>query len=220
MRKVTAGQFRDIGDGVYTLRDDESIRVDVKEPSRAVGAVLSRHDLVCTNLGSFYYQLRKRAGLVGTRQRERRPAAKRTAWHRALNQMSELLALITSNMHQGRMELVEGNLGAIHEVVARLLEAGHEWLQQFGPLVEERARLERGIGVLARELGDRGQLAREFTPAQIEQLVSMNVISERDAQVATELRDLEFKLDELNRSLGNNTLDTQARASLADRPEE
>jgi len=69
MRKVTAGQFRHIGDGVYVLTDDESIRVDVKEPSRAVGDVLARNNLFCANLGSFYYQLRKRAGLLGTGRR-------------------------------------------------------------------------------------------------------------------------------------------------------
>lgn len=216
MRKVTASQFRHIGDGVYALRDDESIRVDVKEPSRSVGDVLASNDLWCTNLGSLYYQLRKQAGLLGTgRRRPRSLAAKDTLWHRAVSEMNELLTLITSNMEQGRVELAESNIGAIHDVIAKLLEAGHEWLKQFKPLVEERTQIQQQISVLEKELGASAQLAREFTLEQIDQLVSMNVISEKDAQAAKRLQALRTKLDEVDKGLRAATTRRQTRTSVS-----
>lgn len=216
MRRVTAGQFRHIGDGVYALTDDETIQVDVREPSSAVGDVLATNNLFCGNLGSFYYQLRKRAGLLGTGRRgARSPATKDTPWHRAASEMSELLRLITSNMEQGRVELAESNLRAINDVVAKLLTAGHEWLKNFKPLIEKRTQVQQQIAVLEKELGDRVQLAREFTLEQIDQLVSMSVISEKDAQAARQLQALKTELDEVDRHLRATTTPTQARRSVS-----
>jgi len=216
MEGVTAGQFQHIGDGVYVLRDDESIQVDVKEPSRPVEDALARHNLFCANLGSFYYQLRKRAGLLGTGPRgSHSPATRDTPWHRAVREMNELLRLIASNIEQGRVELAESNLGAINDVVAKLLAAGHEWLKKFKPLVEKRAQIEQQISVLEKELGDRVQLAREFTSEQIDQLVSMNVISEKDAQAAKELQALTTELDEVNRHLRAIATRRQARRTVS-----
>jgi len=214
MRRVTASQFQHIGDGVYALKGDESIRVDVKEPGRAVGDALARNDLFCAHLGGFYNQLRKRAGLLGTGRRgSRSSAAKNTPWHRAVSEMNELLTLITSNIEQGRVELAESNLGAIHDVVAKLLEAGHDWLKKFKPLVEERTQIQQQISVLEKELGNLAQLAREFTSGQIEQLVSMNAISKRDAQAAKRLQALKTELDEVDRRLHDTTARRQARTS-------
>lgn len=202
MRKVTASQFLHIGDGVCALRDDESIRVDIKEPSRVVEDTLARNHLFCANLGSFYYQLRKRAGLLGTGRRgSRSPAIKDTLWHRAVSDMNELLALITSNIEQGRVELAESNLEAIYDVAKRLIEAGQEYVGRFKPLVEEKKQIKEEINALESHLSDRVKLAFEFTPEQIDHLVSMNFISERDAQAAKQLQILRARLSQVEERL-------------------
>jgi len=132
-----------------------------------------------------------------------------------VREMNELLKLITSNIEQGRVELAESNLEAIDDVVAKLLAAGHEWLKRFKPLVEKRAQIQQQMNVLEKELGDRVPLAREFTSEQIDQLVSMGVISKKDAQAAKQFQALRTELDEVNRPLGATRARTQARGTVS-----
>lgn len=199
MQRVTAGQFRHLGDGRYAFKDAADIQLDVKTPSRVVGDVLARNSLFCSNLGSFYYQLRKRAGLLGTGQSSSRGSVtKNPPWEQAVSGMYELLTLITSNMEHGQVELVESNLGAIHDLVARLLDAGQEWLRLFKPLVERRKHLRQEIDVLEKELGDHAQLVYEFTLDQVDRLATMGLISESDAQASRRLSFLKTELEELH----------------------
>ncbi len=65
-RIVTAGMFQHIGNGIYHLEDDPTKVIDVKESSRIVKDALHRHGLSTQNIGSFYWYLRKKAGLLNT----------------------------------------------------------------------------------------------------------------------------------------------------------
>lgn len=62
--KVTAGMFKHIGGGIFVLKTDESVRLDLNKSSREVEATLKKHGLGTENLGGFYYQLRTKAGLI------------------------------------------------------------------------------------------------------------------------------------------------------------
>ena len=98
------------------------------------------------------------------------------------------------------MELAESNLGAIHNVVARLIEVGHNWVKEFKPLVEEKAQIEGQINELVNELGERNKLA-QFPPQEIDQLMSMGLISEGEAQKAKQLQILRTELTKVEARL-------------------
>lgn len=64
-QNVTAGQFRHLGNGIFQYAEDLNIKIDAKLPSGEVENELTSFGLIIKNLGSFYYQLRVKADLIG-----------------------------------------------------------------------------------------------------------------------------------------------------------
>jgi len=62
---VTAGQFRHLGNGIFQYDEDLNVKIDANLPSAEVKRELGTHGLRVKNLGSFYYQLRVKADLIG-----------------------------------------------------------------------------------------------------------------------------------------------------------
>lgn len=62
--KVTARMFKHIGKGIFVLEADERVRLDLNKPSREVEEELKKHGLGTQNIGGFYYNLRRKAGLL------------------------------------------------------------------------------------------------------------------------------------------------------------
>ncbi len=66
IKKVTASDFTYMSDGIFALASDSSVTIDVKKHIRLVGEQLKKHGLHSNNLGSFYWFLRKKVGLLNT----------------------------------------------------------------------------------------------------------------------------------------------------------
>lgn len=62
--KVKAGDFNHLGDGIYQLKHNPNIKIDVKKPGREVKQSLTQQGYYVKNLWGFYYQLRNKAGLI------------------------------------------------------------------------------------------------------------------------------------------------------------
>ena len=66
IKKVIASDFTYKGDGIFALKLDPSITIDVKKRIRLVGEQLAKQGLWTKRLPSFYYLLRKKVGLLHT----------------------------------------------------------------------------------------------------------------------------------------------------------
>lgn len=64
--KVTASDFIHNGNGVFALRIEPSITVDVKRPAKAMKEMLDKNDLWNSSPNTLYWYLRKRAVLINT----------------------------------------------------------------------------------------------------------------------------------------------------------
>lgn len=63
-RKVIASDFTHKGDGIFALKLDPSITIDVKKTKRVLRQQLAKQELRTKNLPSFRYSLRKEADLL------------------------------------------------------------------------------------------------------------------------------------------------------------
>lgn len=66
--KVTAGEFVHEGGGIYHWAKDAQIRIDANKGGPEVEQSLANNGLTIANLSSFYYALRKEAGLLQKRK--------------------------------------------------------------------------------------------------------------------------------------------------------
>jgi len=61
---ITAGKFEHKGNGIFVLKEKPDVIIDAKKTTKEVIAALQRQGYTIKNPGSFYHQLRKKAGII------------------------------------------------------------------------------------------------------------------------------------------------------------
>ncbi|MFX0205515.1 MAG: hypothetical protein ACFFDT_05975 [Candidatus Hodarchaeota archaeon] len=68
-KRVYAGNFRHIGSGIFVLKSDTSVKLDLNKSIGNLRKQMRDQGLRCKNMGGFQYQLRVKANIIRTEER-------------------------------------------------------------------------------------------------------------------------------------------------------